>query len=101
MPTVPYNPVVGGDPSAAPTPYRTDRGVSPETFGVNIGSAIQGLGSVIGRVGDTAADHVLRYQQMTNEADANNAIVKGDTDIGNAVNDLYTKEGPSAGAATP
>jgi len=40
MPTVPYDPIVGQGPQNIPTPYRTDRGATPEAFGVGIAMTV-------------------------------------------------------------
>jgi hypothetical protein len=101
MPTVPYNPIVGSGPSDIPVPYRTDRGATPEAFGVNIGRSMEQFGVKVGQAGDTMADQVLHYQNMINESDARDAVIKYAGVEGDAITEQYLKEGPDAAKSIP
>lgn len=71
---VPYNPV----PSV--TPQSPGESVSVSTpdaaFGVNIGNALQHLGSSTAEAGTELFNRAIAIQDLTNQADARNAVTK-------------------------
>lgn len=101
MPTVPYNPVPSTSPDSAPVPYRTDRGVTETAFGANIGQAISGLGREVEKTADVMESRILAQQKMINESAAKDSVVKYATAEGDAITDMYSKEGADAREALP
>ena len=69
MPQVPYNPIPQQGPEFIPTPYRTDRGATPEAFGAGVGEAKERFGKTLEQTSDTIGQRVLQIQGLKNQAE--------------------------------
>ena len=100
MAQVPYTPYPTVIPQDIPTP-RLAVNTPPDAFGVNIGHALQGLGSSVGQVGNELFSRAIALQDLQNETTAREA----DANYMMQVGDLHAKfsslEGKDAVNAYP
>lgn len=71
MPQVPYQPYSTAEPSSGGE--RLQVSAPPAAFGVNIGAALQGLGSTTEQVGNELFSRAMALQDLRNETDARDA----------------------------
>jgi hypothetical protein len=74
---------------------------SPADFGAQVGEAQQNFGSALGKAGDTLAEQTLRTRALINEANARQADIGFQTDLGKAESDYYSLSGKAAVDAYP
>lgn len=102
MPSVPYNPTRTVLPDAASAiPYQTDRGVSSDAFGAQVGAAQQTLGKEIDRFGDMLAKHSLEMQKLQNQANADNRTSNYLIEQGKLDTEFRSKEGKAQADSLP
>ena len=96
MPQVPYSPIPQQAPQGAPTPYRTDAGVTPEAFGAGVGEARERFGQMVERSSSMLEQNVLQAQQLKNEADVNTATTDYIMKSGELINKFRELPGSQA-----
>lgn len=79
----------------------SDRGATPEAFGVNVAEAGQRLGRAISQVGEVGVDYALRQQKIYNEAVTKDLDVSSMEKLGQATTDFYSQKGKAAVEAHP
>lgn len=81
------------------------QGVQPNAtgadFGAQVGMATQNFGASLGQAGDTFSQMVLRTQGLKNEADAKNADMAFQTDLGQKEAAFMSLSGKAAADAYP
>lgn len=70
-------------------------------FGAQIGQATEGLGQNIGQAGDVMAQHILKWQNLKNEATASDLDVQFQGDLGNLEDGFYSLKGKAQADAYP
>lgn len=75
MPQVPSTLLPDTSPQDIPSPLLRVQAV-PDAFGVNIGQAVQHLGTTLGHVGDELFERAKAMQQLRNETARTNAVAE-------------------------
>ncbi len=96
MPQVPYSPVPSASPENIPSPLMRIQGITPEAFGVNVGRAIEHLGSTEQQVGGELFQRALAMQDLRNETEATEANAQHDLGARKLQTDYTQKMGLDA-----
>jgi soluble lytic murein transglycosylase len=100
MPIVPIIDAPQVAPSLGPAQPMQSVQANPAAFGAQIGEALQGLGRVVDRAGDVAAQQAIQFQMLQNQTAVTEAQTKvfapAERDLLFGENGYYRKQGKDA-----